>query len=176
MKKITPMKWTWILMVAFLTLGIVDFRFGILGVICMTAPLYHVLKGEGKVHCRKYCPRGSLLQRALEGISINGDMPKFMTTRHFKNILLGLMLTVFSVSMTHAAPDFTKMAFAMFRFMSLSLIIGILMGIFFKPRSWCVVCPMGHGAGLIDRELKKKANQRFPQAMETGGRLTKKAS
>lgn len=148
------MQWTWLLMISFLTLGMMDFRLGILGLICMTAPLYHVFKGEGKAHCRSYCPRGSLLQRALEGLNYGAEMPKFMRTKAFKNALLMTMLSVFSFSMVHAAPDLNKMAFAIFRFMSLSLIIGILMGVTFKPRSWCVVCPMGHGAGLIDKGLK----------------------
>lgn len=153
-KKKNPMSWTWFLMVIFLVLGILDSRFGILGILCMTAPLYHVLKGHGKVHCRSYCPRGSLLGTFLERISAHRQLPKFMTTKYFKNTLLVLMISVFTISMSHAAPDLGKMAFALFRFMSLSLVIGLIMGILFKPRSWCVVCPMGYGAGLLDQGLK----------------------
>ncbi len=155
-KSKTPMSWTWVLMIIFLTLGILDTRFGLLGIACMTAPLYHVFKGEGKVHCRKYCPRGSLLARLLENISLNKQLPHFFTTKKFKNTLLVLMLSVFSIAMTHAAPSLEHMAYAMFRFMTMSLIIGIIMGVIFKPRSWCVVCPMGYGAGLIDTQLKLK--------------------
>lgn len=153
-KKKTPMTWTWTLMVAFLILGILDSRFGLLGIICMTAPLYHVFKGHGKAHCRSYCPRGSLLGKFLEGISLQRQLPRWMTTKVFKNLLLLLMLTVFGFAMAHAAPSLEKMAFALFRFMTMSLLVGILMGIFFKPRSWCVVCPMGYGAGLLDQGLK----------------------
>lgn len=156
--KKNPMSWTWILMLIFLTLGIIDFRFGLLGILCMIAPLYHVFKGEGKIHCRSYCPRGSILGKFLESISLNKKMPSFMTTKTFKTILLTLMVSVFTFAMIHAAPSIEKMAFAIFRFMSMSLMIGIIMGILFKPRSWCVVCPMGYGAGLLDQELKRRQN------------------
>jgi len=154
-KNKSHMAWAWVLMVTFLTLSIIDFRFGILGFACMGAPIYHALRGRGKVHCRKYCPRGSLLGKFLPKISLGKTMPKFMLTRKFRNGLLILMLSVFTFAMSHTGGNFYKIAFTMFRFMTVSLIVGILMGIIFKPRSWCAVCPMAHGSMLIDEQLKR---------------------
>ena len=154
--KNSHMKWSWIFMVLFLTLSIIDFRFGILGFICMGAPIYHALRGRGKIHCAKYCPRGSLLATFLKHISLNKTMPAFMKTKKFKNGLLILMLSVFSFGMFHTGGDPVKVAFTMFRFMTSSLIVGIIMGVLFKPRSWCAVCPMGYGTVLIDKQMKKK--------------------
>ncbi len=152
MKK-THMSWAWSIMIAFLTLGIFDFRFGILGFACMGAPMYHALRGRGKIHCQKYCPRGSLLGRFLEKISMQNSLPKFMMKKNFKYGLLLTMIAVFSISMYHAGFDFYRIAFSMFRFMTMSLFIGILMGVLFKPRSWCVVCPMGTGTSLIQKKV-----------------------
>lgn len=156
MNKHSHMKWSWILMIAFLTLSIIDFRFGILGFVCMGAPMYHALRGRGKIHCSKFCPRGSLLGLFLKNLSLNNSMPRFMLTKKFKNGLLILMLSVFSLAMYHTGGNPVKIAFAMFRFMSTSLMVGIMMGVIFKPRSWCAVCPMGHGTVLIDKQMKKK--------------------
>lgn len=156
MKNKSHMSFAWTIMIAFLTLGIIDFRFGILGFACMGAPMYHALRGRGKVHCQKYCPRGSLLGKALEKISMQRKLPKFMMKKSFKHGLLALMLTVFSISMYHAGWNFTKIAFSMFRFMTMSLAIGIIMGLVFKPRSWCTVCPMGTGTGLIHKQIGDK--------------------
>lgn len=111
----------------------------------------------GKVHCAKYCPRGSLLGRLLENVSMQNKLPKFMTKKNFKHGLLAVMLIVFfSISMYHAGWNFYKIAFSMFRFMTMSLAIGIIMGIVFKPRSWCTVCPMGTGTGLIQKQVGNK--------------------
>jgi len=156
MKNKSHMKWAWVIMIGFLTLGIFDFRFGILGFACMGAPMYHALRGRGKVHCQKYCPRGSLLGRMLESISMKKTMPKFMMKKEFKYGLLGLMLLVFSISMYHAGWNYNRIAFSMFRFMTMSLVIGVLMGVAFKPRSWCTVCPMGTGTGLIQKQVGNK--------------------
>ncbi len=76
MKNKSHMKWAWTIMIGFLTLGIVDFRFGILGFVCMGAPMYHALRGRGKVHCQKFCPRGSLLGRMLEKVSMQNKTAK----------------------------------------------------------------------------------------------------
>ncbi len=65
------------------------------------------------------------------------------------------MLTMFSFAMVHAGWNFNRIAFSMFRFMTMSLAIGILMGVAFKPRSWCVVCPMGTGTSLIMNAQKQ---------------------
>lgn len=155
MKKIKNQQhWTWIIIISFFILGFLDSRFGILGLVCMTAPIYHALRGEGKVHCSKYCPRGSFLGKFLEKLSLQNQLPAYLRTKKAKNILLVIMITVFSFSMYHTGFVFDKMAFAILRFMAMSFIIGIIMGIFFKPRSWCVVCPMGHGAGLISNYQK----------------------
>lgn len=70
------------------------------------------------------------------------------------------MLTIFSISMFHTGGDFNKITFAMFRFMTSSLILGIVLGIFYKPRTWCVICPMGHATGLIKKAIDLKMDEK----------------
>jgi len=149
--KKSHMEWAWIIIVTFFVLSIVDFRFGILGFICMGAPIMHALKGNGKIHCVKYCPRGSFLGQIVDRISMGYKMPKFMKNNRFKDGLLLLMIVLLTVSISHAKGDYSKIAFAMFRFMGSSFIVGILMGILFKGRSWCVICPMGRATTKIQQ-------------------------
>ncbi|MGX8796920.1 4Fe-4S ferredoxin [Fusibacter sp. JL298sf-3] len=158
MSKKSHMSWSWVIIVSFFVLGVIDMRFGILGMFCMGAPIYHAVRGRGKIHCVKYCPRGSFLGKFLDKISIGAPMPKWMTTKRFKNLLLVLMLSVFSLAVYHSGGDFRKLAGAFFRFMGMSFIVGILIGIVFKPRSWCTVCPMGHATHLIKQIQVKNSN------------------
>lgn len=155
MKRKSHMKWSWIIIVSFFILSIIDFRFGVFGFICMAAPIYHALRGRGKVHCSHYCPRGSFLGKFLQKTSFNNNMPKWMKNKFAKNILLSIMITLLTISLIHANGDFNKIAFSLFRFMGVSFIVGIMMGVIFKPRSWCTVCPMGHATGLISKNMKK---------------------
>ena len=145
---------SWVIIVTFFLLGIIDTRFGLLGFICMGAPIYHALKGEGKIHCAKYCPRGSFLGKFLDKVSLGNNFPAKYRTRKIKNILLGMMITLLSISLFHANFVPGAMAFALLRFMLMSFIIGLVMGIFLKPRTWCQVCPMGHGAAVVGEKRK----------------------
>jgi polyferredoxin len=122
----------------------------------MTMPMYHAIKGRGKIHCSHYCPRGSILQKFLKGISFNNTLPSPIR-KHGKKVLIVVMIVLFSFSMYHAGPNIYKIGFALFRFMTASFTLGIIMGIFFKPRSWCQVCPMGYAAELISKSKPKKA-------------------
>lgn len=158
-KKKNHQKYSWIIIVSFFILGILDIRFGILGFLCMAAPIYHALKGEGKRHCSKYCPRGSFLGVFLKKISMNNTLPPKFRTRKVKNIMLSIMIGMLLFSMIHSGFVFESMAFALLRFMFMSFIVGILMGIFFKPRSWCQVCPMGHAASLITEVKREPKSQ-----------------
>ena len=149
--------WSWIIIISFFILSIYNVYFGLLGFLCMTMPMYHALKGEGKAHCSFYCPRGSFLGKFLGRFSMQNTLPGFMRTKKFKNGMLVLMITMLSLSMIHSGGQIDKIAFALFRFMFASFIVGILMGVFFKPRSWCQICPMGHATGLIT-DIKKMNN------------------
>lgn len=151
--------WTWIFMVIFILLSIIDFRFGILGIICMVTPMALALKGEGKAHCSYYCPRGSLLGKFLKGISLQHNFPQWAKSNKVKNAMLMMMITMFTIGMFRANQDgfnLMKTGFTLFRFMTVSLLVGIIMGVIFKPRTWCQVCPMGHGTALIDKVKKRK--------------------
>ena len=151
--------WSWILIISFFILSVYNVYFGLLGIICMTMPIYHALRGRGKIHCSAYCPRGSFLGKFLEKFSMKNNLPKFMRTKNFKNALLMLMITMLTLSIIHSGGQIDKIAFALFRFMLASFVVGVLMGVFFKPRSWCQICPMGHATGLIT-DIKKSPNKK----------------
>lgn len=155
-RKKSHQSWSWILMVSFILLSILDIRFGLLGVLCMTMPMYHAVRGRGKIHCSHYCPRGSILQKFLKEISFNNTLP-VPIRKHGKKVLLTIMIMLFSFSMYHAGPNIYRIGFALFRFMTASLALGVTMGIIFKPRSWCQVCPMGYATELLAKSnLKSK--------------------
>lgn len=150
LQKKSHMEWAWVLIIGFFVLGIVNIYFGLLGLLCMTTPMFHAFRGKGKIHCSHYCPRGSIFGKFLPNFSRDKKLPDFMRTKWFKNVLLGLMITMLTIAMIHAHGNPQKIAFALFRFMSVSFAVGVLMGIFFKPRSWCQVCPMAHATGIIN--------------------------
>ena len=57
---------------------------------------------------------------------------------------------------THTPWGYNKLELIMRRevFMTASLALGAIMGIIFKPRSWCQVCPMGYALRLWQNPKK----------------------
>lgn len=157
MKKKSHMEWSWIIMIAFLILSVLDLRFGLGAILCMTIPMIHALRGHGKIHCSHYCPRGSLFGKFLSRLSFRNNLPGFMKTAAFKNTLLGAMVAMLTFSLYHHHGSIFVIGMALFRFMVVSLAVGTLIGIIYQPRSWCQVCPMGHATGLITNYQKNKA-------------------
>ncbi|MEL7597032.1 MAG: 4Fe-4S binding protein [Clostridiaceae bacterium] len=155
MRKKSYQKWSWIFMILFIGLSIIDIRFGLLGFICMGVPIYHALRGRGKIHCSHYCPRGSLLGNFLKNVSLQNNLPKWIKIKTAKKVLLTWMMVMFTISLINAGPNINRIALAIFRLMTSSLALGVIMGIIFKPRTWCQVCPMGYGTELITKKIKK---------------------
>ena len=143
----------WIVIVSFFILSIINVWFGLLGFICMGLPIYQALRGRGKIHCTNHCPRGSFLSKIVSKISFRNKIPKFMTTKGFRHLVLSLMMIMLTISMVHSGGDPKKIAFGIFRLMGISFIFGIVMGIFYKPKSWCAICPMGHATNLITKGI-----------------------
>lgn len=157
MKKIT-MKNAWIIIVLFFVLGFFVPVLGILGFACMGTPILQALLGKGKIHCQKHCPRGSFLGKFLKKYNLGLTMPKWMRSRGVKHALLITMITMLLLGFVHADFTLMGMAHVLYRLMGMSFILGIVMGLTFTPRSWCVVCPMGHATGLIkDIKLEVKS-------------------
>ncbi len=156
MKKEKKQDLKWIVIVSFFALSIYNIWFGLFGMLCMGAPIYHALRGRGRHHCKHHCPRGSFMSNVVRKISLGYRMPKFMATKTFRHVLLSLMVVMLTLGMIHTGGDPKKIAFTLFRFMGVSFIFGIMLGVIFKSKSWCAVCPMGHASVLITDLVKSK--------------------
>lgn len=155
LKKSSHREWAWMLMILFFVLGIVNVYFGLLGFVCMFTPMIQAIKGNGKLHCSHHCPRGSLFMKFLPKFSLNRPLPPFMRMRWFKSILLTVMISMLTIAMVHSGGDPKKIGFALFRFMTVSFTVGVVLGIIFKPQAWCQICPMEHGTHLISKVQQK---------------------
>lgn len=59
--------------------------------------------------------------------------------------------------LTNVTPWIAQFAFGFYSMMLTSTLIGLISMIFFKPKSWCVYCPMGtmtQGICIVKDKLK----------------------
>ena len=112
---------------------------------------------KGRYWCWNLCPRGSFLDASIAGLSLKKPLPKKLTLMRSRifiitiSFILSLGIWVFIPKDT--APEAIGAAFV-----SICLgttIVSVILGICTRPRSWCIICPMGTLQGLIWRLSRK---------------------
>ena len=121
----------WIVSATYLILGFFNILFAWIGLLCFFIPLLIAIFGGDKMYCNKFCGRGQLFDLLGNklGLSRKKDIPKFLRSKWFR---YGFLIFFFIM--------FFNMLFSV---MLTSTVLGLITMILYKPRSWCVYCPMG---------------------------------
>jgi hypothetical protein len=99
-----------------------------------------------RAFCSGLCPRGRALGFALRPISLGKSLPRMFSTRQFRRFLCGTSMFLVIASLFQVAPGVGVAEWAGMVFWILCLITlsaGIILGIIFRPRTWCALCPLG---------------------------------
>ena len=129
----------WVVSLTYLILGFFNILFAWLGLFCFFIPLIiSAVKGT-KGYCNRYCGRGQLLGLlgGRFGLSRRKDIPKWMKSKGFH-------------------PGVAQFAFGFYSVMLTSTVLGLITMVLFKPRSWCVYCPMGTMTQLVCKARNSK--------------------
>ena len=182
----------WIASLLYLFLGFFNIMFAWLGLICFLVPLAISIATGSKLYCNRYCGRGqlfSILGKKLH-LSPNREIPGWMKSKAFLLVMFCQMLfntylvfrgtsglkqavTVlwtFRLPWQHAyhgtgLPLWTaQFAFGFYSVMLTSTILGLATMVLFRPRSWCVYCPMGTMTQMICKAKAERALVRHPDA------------
>lgn len=154
----------WIVSLLYLTLGFFNIMFAWLGLICFFVPLIISIVSGNKAYCNKYCGRGQLfgILGGKLGLSRKKDVPKFLKSKWFRYGFLAFFMFMFGNMLFSTYLVFNEansmkevvtilwtfkvpwsFAFGFYSVMLTSTILGVITMLLYKPRSWCVYCPMG---------------------------------
>jgi hypothetical protein len=96
-----------------------------------------------KSFCAYACPRGKALGLALKPFSRGKPIPAGLITPGIKRALCSFMM----FCMIGSAARYAKMPVALGTFFwavcAISLAAGVSVGLIYRPRAWCALCPMG---------------------------------
>lgn len=59
-------------------------------------------------------------------------------------------------SINGAAPWITHLAYSFYSMMFTTTILGLILALIFKPRTWCSICPISTVSGVYLKQVKKK--------------------
>lgn len=148
-------KYSFILLIVFVSFSLLDLRFALLAIICMVAPIL-VSIFKGRFWCGNLCPRGNFYDNIITKFSNNRKVPKFLKSYFFRTIMLIFMMTMFTLGIKNNWGNLYGMGMVFYRIIVITTIIGIVFSLFYNHRTWCHFCPMGTMASVISRFRKRK--------------------
>ena len=106
----------WVYAIIYFALGFFNILFAWLGMIDFLLPLFLAIFGGNKFFCNHLCGRGQLFSKLGTDLKCSRckPTPRWMSSKWFR---YSLMLT--------------------------SLLLGLIVMVLYKPRTWCSFCPMG---------------------------------
>ncbi len=148
-------KYSFVLLIAFVILGLFDLRFASAALICMLAPVV-VAAFRGRFWCGNLCPRGSFYDNVVAKFSNHKKVPKVLKSRGFRAVVLVFMMTVFISGVRAHWGDLYGIGMVFYRMIVATTIVGIVLSLFFNHRTWCNFCPMGTLAAVVSKFRKPK--------------------
>lgn len=104
---------------------------------------------RGRYYCGWFCAMGAFFERVLAVFSRKGNMLPLFKEAWFKWFIFVVMMGLLTsrLILAHGDPMKIGAAFVMMWTISSGMAIGL--GLIWKPRSWCSICPMALFQGLI---------------------------
>jgi polyferredoxin len=135
-------QWSWLLLFSFVIAGLFYPVIGMTAIICMLAPVVMAFF-KGRMWCGYFCPRGSFNDIILTKLSRRIKVPAFFRTILFRLLFLLLLISGFMIQIIMAWDNLAAIGQIFVRMVLITTILTILLGYFYQPRTWCLICPMG---------------------------------
>ncbi|NFT91036.1 4Fe-4S binding protein [Clostridium botulinum] len=148
-------KYSFVVLMMFILLGLFDARIALLAIICMVAPII-VSLFKGRFWCGNLCPRGSFYDNVVSKFSNKRKVPKFLKSYYFRAIVFVGMMTMFGLGIKQNWGNLYGIGMVFYRMIVVTTIIGIVLSLFYNHRTWCHFCPMGSVASVISKFKKSK--------------------
>ncbi len=142
--------WLWWILPVILIAG---WRYPVLGYFipfCMLAGI-GLAMFKGRSWCNWLCPRGSSFDLVLGRVSRKGKIPLFLRTTPFRILIMAILMGVLLTQLPRFWPSVTGMGRVFVTMLSVTTLVGIVLGIVNHPRNWCTYCPVGSLGNWLGR-------------------------
>ena len=153
------MKKTQLIMVWLLPLVLIGGLFSpIFGYLVLAMMLFFLPLAVFKARfwCWNLCPRGAFLDLVLAKVSRNHPLPKILSRSWFRWLFFFLFLGFFISRILAAGGSWRAIGLVFVVMCFITTIAAVILGIAFKHRCWCMICPMGFLQEKLGRLSRKK--------------------
>jgi ferredoxin-type protein NapH len=94
--------------------------------------------------CWNFCPRGSFLDMILSRISMRRHIPEIFFNQPFRWLVFVLLMGFLTWRLVSAGNSFMAVGAVFVMMCVVTTLIAIVLGVVYKERAWCMICPMGN--------------------------------
>lgn len=98
---------------------------------------------RGRYVCGNVCPRGAFFDRVIAQISFKRGIPEIFRNTYLRIALFVLLIGLLGYRISRNPTEIEHWGRVFWLMCTLTTIVGIVLGIIFHQRSWCVFCPVG---------------------------------
>lgn len=142
--------WATLSFITLLIAGMLYPPVGYFMLFCMIAAMaFGVVKGRS--WCDWMCPRGSFFDILLAPFSRQREIPGFFSHWVFRLAWMTMLMSVLAVRLPPLWGDWYDMGRPFVTLLLVTTSVGIILGMIYHQRIWCMFCPMGSMANLLGR-------------------------
>lgn len=127
---------------------------GLFVFVCMIGSVLLSLH-KGRYWCYRFCPRGAFLDEFVARVSFNKNIPAFLKSRFTKAFMLIFFVVMMSANAILSGGDLERFGKGVVMLLWVTTLIAIILGILFRARTWCVICPMGTVSGVVGKKEER---------------------
>jgi len=135
----------------FLLVVVAGWRYPLLGYFIPMCMLLGIGIGvfKGRKWCDWLCPRGGFFDAWLKPLSPKKEIPKFLKGLPLRLGIIIFLFLVMAIQIIVRWPNPYKIGMFFVVMLTVTTLLGIILGLFFHQRSWCCFCPIGTIANLV---------------------------
>ena len=110
---------------------------------------------KGRYWCWNLCPRGSFLDIVLSKYSKKKPMPEFCLKKPFRWSIVIVLMGFLLIRLIQSGGNLIIIGSIFVSMCLATTIIAIVLGLYWKHRAWCMICPMGTLQEVIGKKCSK---------------------
>jgi len=126
-------------------------KVGLFAFVCMIGSVLLSLY-KGRYWCYRFCPRGAFLDEFVAKASLNGDIPAALKSNLAKVFMLVFFAVMMAVNIIGSNGDLMRFGKGVAVLLWITTLVAAILGILFRARTWCVVCPIGTISGVVGKK------------------------
>lgn len=106
---------------------------------------------QGRKWCDWYCPRGSFYDSLINLLSRKRIIPGIFRNIYFRLGVLLVLMIIMMINIILRWPDARKIGMFFVNMLTVTSVLGIILGILLQQRAWCMICPIGTIVNLTSK-------------------------